>query len=295
MATINLGSIKFNWQGAYNGATAYAVDDVVSYNGSSYVCILASTGNLPTNATYFEQMSSAGTNGTDGTDLTTTLTTQGDIVYRDASGLARLPAGSANQVLQSGGTGANPSWGTVSSDYVKLAGVDLSGSTATSYDFTQFMDDSVYRSYDIKIVQKLGGSDYMLMRFLNNTTPYTGSTDYRYAGFTAYRQIDNANPTLSLNADSDGRDSVVLSSWNSNTSYLVNYHISIMGKPTGTSDNVGWLVHSMGRDTSGTSYVWHDEAMGFIQNNGSIDGVRIYTNAGNTLNNTEFTIYGVKK
>jgi hypothetical protein len=79
MATINLGAIKFNWQGAYAGGTAYAVDDVVSYNGSSYVCILASTGNLPTNATYFEQMSSAGTNGTNGTDLTTTLTTQGDI------------------------------------------------------------------------------------------------------------------------------------------------------------------------------------------------------------------------
>jgi hypothetical protein len=89
MATINLGSIKFKWKGTYAGGTAYTVDDVVEYNGSSYICILASTGNLPTNATYFEQMSSAGTNGTDGTDLTSTLTTQGDIVYRDASGLAK--------------------------------------------------------------------------------------------------------------------------------------------------------------------------------------------------------------
>jgi hypothetical protein len=77
MATINIGSIKFKWQGAYAGGTAYTVDDVVSYNGSSYICILASTGNLPTNATYWEQMSAKGTNGTDGTDLTTTLTTQG--------------------------------------------------------------------------------------------------------------------------------------------------------------------------------------------------------------------------
>jgi len=113
MATINLGSIKFKWQGAYAGGTAYTVDDVVSYNGSSYICILASTGNLPTNATYWEQMSSAGTNGTDGTDLTTTLTTQGDIVYRDASGLARLGAGTAGEALITNGTGANPSWGSV--------------------------------------------------------------------------------------------------------------------------------------------------------------------------------------
>jgi hypothetical protein len=107
MATVNLGSIKFKWKGTYAGGTAYTIDDVVSYNGSSYICILASTGNLPTNATYFEQMSQAGTNGT---DLTTTLTTQGDILYRDGSGLVRLGAGTAGQVLQTGGAGANPSW-----------------------------------------------------------------------------------------------------------------------------------------------------------------------------------------
>jgi hypothetical protein len=122
MATINLGSIKFNWQGAYAGGTAYAVDDVVSYNGSSYICKLASTGNLPTNTTYWDQMSSAGTNGTNGTDLTTTLTTQGDLVYRDGSGLQRLGAGTSRTSFKNRqGAGANPSWSTVSSDFVKLA------------------------------------------------------------------------------------------------------------------------------------------------------------------------------
>jgi len=109
MATVNLGSIKFNWQGAYNGATAYSVDDVVSYNGASYICTAASTGNLPTDTNFWDQMSSA---GTDGTDLTTTLTTQGDIVYRDASGLARLGAGTSGQALLTQGAGANPIWGS---------------------------------------------------------------------------------------------------------------------------------------------------------------------------------------
>jgi hypothetical protein len=110
MATVNLGSIKFKWKGTYAGGTAYTVDDVVSYNGSSYICILASTGNLPTNATYFEQMSQAGTNGT---DLTTTLTTQGDLVYRDGSGLVRLGAGTAGQALITNGAGANASSGSI--------------------------------------------------------------------------------------------------------------------------------------------------------------------------------------
>jgi hypothetical protein len=112
MAQIDLGSIKFNWKGSYSGATAYVVDDVVESSGSSYICILATTGNAPPNATYWEQMSSAGTNGTDGTDVGTVITTQGDILYRDGSGLQRLGAGTSGQALITNGTGANPSWGS---------------------------------------------------------------------------------------------------------------------------------------------------------------------------------------
>ncbi len=35
--------IGLNWLGAYSAGTTYAVDDAVSYAGSSYVCILIST------------------------------------------------------------------------------------------------------------------------------------------------------------------------------------------------------------------------------------------------------------
>tara|TARA_X000001382_G_scaffold3435_1_gene3591 strand:- start:203 stop:1006 length:804 start_codon:yes stop_codon:yes gene_type:complete len=107
MATVNLGAIKFNWKGAYNNSTAYAVDDVVSSGGSSYICILASQGNAVSNGTYWNIMSQAGTNGT---DVGTTLTTQGDILYRDGSGLQRLGAGTSGYFLKTQGTGANPVW-----------------------------------------------------------------------------------------------------------------------------------------------------------------------------------------
>ena len=132
MATVNLGSIKFNWKGSYSGATAYVVDDVVESSGSSYICIAATTGNAPPNASYWEQMSSAGTNGTDGTDLTTTLTTQGDLVYYNGSALARLGAGTSGQVLQTNGTGANPSWGTVSSSMVSAYAETTANQTVAS-------------------------------------------------------------------------------------------------------------------------------------------------------------------
>ena len=120
MATISVGNIKFNWKGPWQNGTTYAVDDVVSHSGSSYISIQAGAGQNPASASaYWQQMSSAGTNGTNGTDLTSTLTTQGDIVYRGSSGLARLGYGTAGQVLKTGGSGANPSWTTVDSGKIK--------------------------------------------------------------------------------------------------------------------------------------------------------------------------------
>jgi len=142
MAIVNLGSIKFNWKGAYAGGTAYAVDDVISYNGSSYVCTAASTGNLPTDTNFWDQMSSAGTDGTDGTDLGTTLTTQGDIVYRDGSGLARLGAGTSGQFLKTLGTGANPTWGDVAGGIVQVV-IQTPSSSSNSTSSTTFVDTNM--------------------------------------------------------------------------------------------------------------------------------------------------------
>ena len=134
MATVNLGSIKFNWKGTYVGATAYKIDDVVEYNGSSYICIQASTGNLPTNATYFEQMSQK---GTDADLLSIASTAQGDIYYNNGSAIARLGAGTSGDFLKTQGTGANPVWAsaggglqsmqvfTSSGTYTKPSGINL--------------------------------------------------------------------------------------------------------------------------------------------------------------------------
>jgi hypothetical protein len=161
MATVNLGSIKFKWKGTYAGGTAYTIDDVVSYNGSSYICIQASTGNLPTDTAYFEQMSSAGTNGTDGTDLGTTLTTQGDIVYRDGSGLARLGAGTSGQFLKTLGTGANPVWGDVAGGILQI--VDnraTSGTTQYTTTSTSYVD--VGSEFQVTITPQFANSKILI-------------------------------------------------------------------------------------------------------------------------------------
>ena len=143
MATVNIGSLKFNWKGTYNGSTAYAIDDVTEYNGSSYICILASTGNLPTNTTYFQPMA---TKGTDGTDVGTTITTQGDILYRDGSGLQRLAAGTAGQALLTGGAGANPSWGDAGGGMATLIKKTSISGSPTLVDFVHGTGGVVFDS-----------------------------------------------------------------------------------------------------------------------------------------------------
>ena len=103
MATINLGRIKPVFQGAYNAATAYVVDDIVTFGGESFICILASTGNATSNATYWSKIAKKG-------DDVTQLTTHGDMLFRDASGVQRLPAGTSGNVLQTKGASADPVW-----------------------------------------------------------------------------------------------------------------------------------------------------------------------------------------
>ncbi|MCS6281443.1 MAG: DUF2190 family protein [Dolichospermum sp.] len=78
--------------GAYSPSTAYGIGDSVSYNNSSYLAIQATTGNLPTNTTYWQLLASSTAN-----KLSTTA--------RNATG-STIPAGSV--VYFSGASGNLP-------------------------------------------------------------------------------------------------------------------------------------------------------------------------------------------
>ena len=54
MPTVNLGRIRPLYKGVYAAGTAYAPLDFLSYNGMAYFCTAPSTGNLPTNAAFFQ-------------------------------------------------------------------------------------------------------------------------------------------------------------------------------------------------------------------------------------------------
>jgi len=282
MATINLGAIKFNWKGAYNNSTAYAVDDVVSSGGSSYVCILASTGNAVSNGTYWEQMSSAGTNGT---DVGTTLTTQGDILYRDGSGLQRLAKGTAGQVLQMNSGATAPEYGTVSSDFVKIHESSLSG--ADTYTLSNLFN-STYDSYIVELVNYTahsnGGSIYV--RMVTSGGVQTGS-EYYYAASQVTR--DSSTGTGGQNNTGWGASEWWLS--NSRTDPLYGAYanmtfssVGVSGYPRGTSSSIAF---------DGTSQIRHN-TVGFIYNNSiTATGIYFFTNGTNNWQAT-VRVYGRK-
>ena len=218
MATINLGSIKFNWKGAYAGGTAYVVDDVVSYQGSSYICISATTGNLPTVTAKWEQMSQKGTdgtNGTNGTDVGTVITTQGDILYRDGSGLQRLAKGTAGQVLKINTGATAPEWGVDAGGSVRKVSmfndatynINTSGSSVSfpiSFDFVKDQADSDLFVQGWTPVSNQNSHVVGVRMRLQKTSDssYAGETDNENYGGNVYIGLNDG-------AGDDGQKSVI--------------------------------------------------------------------------------------
>ena len=240
MATIDLGRIKFKWQGAYNGATAYVVDDVVESSGSAYVCILASTGNTPPNATYWELMASKGTD-------TSVLTTQGDVLYHDGSSLARLGAGTSGQALLTGGAGANPSWGDAGGGkinqviYTQKTDTSTISGTSSSPNYTNVVSASITPSATtskVLILARLhtggppGAHTYVRMRRDSTFLPFANSASSRTL----------VNSSVGFASTWHGSDQGINMLDSPNTTSATNYHI-VLGTE-GTS-----YVNRSDRDT----------------------------------------------
>jgi len=203
MATLNLGRIKPVFRDAYAGGTAYVVDDIVTFGDETFICILASTGNATSNATYWKKLAAK---GTDGTDVGTTITTQGDILFRDGSGLQRLAKGTTLQTLKMNAGATAPEWATVaaaSADYVLLqeaaftnvASCSIDGQFTSDYDtyliigqglnghsadtdmsisFRQSNVEITAASYDVQMMRAYGGST------LNASAPSGVAAPYRH-------------------------------------------------------------------------------------------------------------------
>ena len=94
------GRVLIRPLGDYNAATTYEMLDSVEYDGSSYLCKQTSTGNLPTNKTYWQKMVSVGADdfmAIDGSNADK-LIFENDIFSFDYVNTITKPAGD-NQVV----------------------------------------------------------------------------------------------------------------------------------------------------------------------------------------------------
>ena len=91
MGTVTLGEVKFTWQGPYSSSDTYYKQDIVEYNGDSYVCVLDGTNNVAPGNTNNWNLFAQGTENI--------ATTDGDIIYHNGSQLVRLPIGSEGSIL----------------------------------------------------------------------------------------------------------------------------------------------------------------------------------------------------
>ena len=288
MAIIDLGKVSITWRGTYSGGTAYTPKDAVVYNNASYICIANTTGNLPTDTSYWNVMAAK---GVDGTDVGTTLTTQGDILYRDGSGLQRLAAGTAGQVLQTGGSGANPSWTTMSSDVVKLA----SGSFSTSSDnlVIDGFTNSIYKSYKL-ILQSAStnnSGNSVRLRFRNGSSDLT--SEYLRAGH--YTGINSSgNSTGSFNNISSYNQDHYPFGHHGNANGDLNFAELVFNELTSTTAYKIIHSRSLGKDGSSQWTNWVVAGM-YRYNADAVTGIKIFTGSGGNFTITgNYELYGFK-
>jgi hypothetical protein len=286
MATVNLGRIKPVFKGAYSGGTAYVVDDIVTSGNETFICIQASTGNATSNASYWTKLAAKGTDGTNGTDVGTTITTQGDILYRDGSGLARLGAGTSGQVLQTGGTGANPSWTTMSSDMVKVASTEATN--VQTLNFSNIFTTDYHNYYFIGSALVKSNSHQVAFNPIQSSGNLTANR-YETSIYGYKQHSGGSNDSLQIDAGSNDNNGGRLG-WG-RTSTELNFTI-LLSNPLGTSN---YKMHKYECAAMDASYLYHRTGSTVWTNNtNAFTGFRFF-NADNGNCDWKITAYGIRK
>jgi len=293
MATLNLGRIKPVFRGAYAGGTAYVVDDIVTSGGETFICIQASTGNATSSASHWTKLAEKGTNGTNGTDVGTTLTTAGDILYRDGSGLQRLPKGTAGQVLQMNSGATAPEYGNVSSDYVKLITYNI-GSTVSAFNLTGWIN-SAYKFYIIRGHYKMvNANDYFNVRLINNSGSTVGS-NYLWSAIHYYIN-SGGSATSNDHGNSNGSGWQPSSSNQMGTSYHGQVEMHFSHDNLTSAEQTGCFWQSYHREGGGqvdgwSAVGWNTDSTAF---SGSSAGINFDRAGSGSFGSGTITIYGLK-
>jgi hypothetical protein len=97
-----------DWKGNWATGIVYKVDDIVNSGGAVYIATADHTsGSFAGDSGNWQAFANAGT------DVGLTITSQGDVLYRNATAPAALSAGVSGHVLTTKGANADPVWEAV--------------------------------------------------------------------------------------------------------------------------------------------------------------------------------------
>ena len=267
MATVNIGNLTFTHRGDYAGGTAYAKNDVVYYstNGNAYIAKQATTGNAPTNGTYWSQFA-AGSGG----------------IWN-----AGLSLGSGSQQLRVNSSGNALEFFTpvaASSDFERVITAAGDGTAVLDVDncFT-----SGYENYLIlgNVYTSSTTACYIRLQDSNNSEI---SSNYFYVGYQAYKGSSN-----------QGND--IKTGWNqgewspqeniaSETEGYGQFAINV-SKPYINNHYTGMHIQYNAYDSANFRYVWSNC---FLRDANTHKGFRFYVTSGNITSSSSISVYGMK-
>ena len=292
MATIDLGKIKLVWRGTYSGSTAYTVDDVVQHTDSgltsSFICTTASTGNAP--STGGSVHSSWAYLAKGAAAYTSTLTTQGDVLYRDGSGEQRLAKGTAGQALIMNSGATAPEWGDAGGGAWTFI-----SKTTVSDDATVEIDSGIDGTYplycfSLNDMRAVTDNAYLLGRVKTGGS-WQSSSDYKWNVTdtrTSGGSFDNATQS-----ESSGTNIRMQSNNGQGSASYESFNMLIyLPKPSST-------VHRKTLWGEGTGHRADAEMCrhmflgGYAGNADAVTGLQFYMNTNNIYSGS-ITLYGIK-
>jgi hypothetical protein len=151
-----LNGTSFIYKGEYSSSISYNVNDVVYYNGSSYICILSSFNNLPTNILYFNLIALKGDPGIQGiqglTGPTGPTGPKGDTGANGKDGDSSAAAGFATAAGVSAGLSAGSAAASLASASAAAASATAAEASATAAGISASSAETAKNEIESKLI-----------------------------------------------------------------------------------------------------------------------------------------------
>jgi hypothetical protein len=202
-----------------------------------------------------------------------TLTTAGDVLYRNATVPVRLGIGTAGQVLQVNSGATAPEWATAASGGMTV--IASGAHSGTTIDIQSIPATYNYLYFTWSDYLPTTDGDYLRMRFNNVAT-----ANYNHGFNNEELNVGVALGAIQIsqtqdNAVSDGQGAVTILDYKNTTSWKFTQQVALTNDP-GTPTNIR------------AARIW-----GFWNNTSAINRVQVVTVSGNSFN-LNYVLYGVK-